>query len=90
MPKTGTKSLSAALRVLGYNVYDFEEQFYCLRPTLTKATREGLTIEELRKTFENMDTFTDSPACVFFEELHKAFPETKVSLFIIELVFWFL
>jgi len=84
MPKTGTKSLSAALRILGYNVYDYEEQLYYLGPAMTKATREGLTIEEFRNTFENIDTFTDVPACVFFEELHEAFPDAKVSLFTTE------
>lgn len=35
--KTGTKSLSMALKILGYSVYDFPEQFYILGDNYKKV-----------------------------------------------------
>ena len=80
--KTGTKSLAAALRLLGYNVFDFEEQYYYLGKEIDHIFREGWTIEDIRRIYRNVDVVVDIPSCVIWEELHKAFPEAKVSKFI--------
>ena len=80
--KTGTKSLSAALRRLGYKVYDFEEQFFLIGKDLTKFFNKGWTTEELRRIYKDIDVVIDLPSCLLWEELHKAFPEAKVRVFV--------
>jgi len=81
MQKTGTKLLSSALRFLGFTVHDFEEQFHYLRRDLVKAMTVGGTTEEFRQMFEEVDAFTDFPSCVFWEEIHRAFPNAMVNSF---------
>ncbi|XP_076807069.1 uncharacterized protein LOC143450418 [Clavelina lepadiformis] len=78
LSKTGTKSLKAALEELGYNVYDFVENFQFLAHEWTKILEEGGTTEDFRRMFENVDAVTDSPSCYFWDEIHKAFPEAKI------------
>jgi len=80
MPKTGTKSLSAALRVLGYTVYDLEEQFWYRGAELTKLMMEGCSIKEIREIYEDADAVTDIPSNAFWEEILQAFPDSKVHL----------
>ena len=79
-PKTGTKTMCAALRVLGFNVYDFEEQFLFLGNELQNALDHGASLDKLRKIFKNVDAITDVPGCAIWEELSKAFPEAKVFI----------
>ena len=76
--KTGTKSLAAALRLLGYNVYDFEEQFFYIGKDLSKIFENGWTTEEIRRIYKNVDVIVDLPSCILWEQLHEAFPEAKV------------
>jgi len=79
-PKTGTKSLSAALTDLGYKVFDYEEQFrYCGR-RLQSLMDDGLPTEEIREMFEDVDVVIDIPSSCLWEEIYKAFPEAKVIL----------
>lgn len=77
-PKTGTKSLNAALTKLGYKVYDSPENAYLLEKEWTKIMSEGWTTGDFRRMYENVDAVTDIPAAYFWEEIHKAFPEAKV------------
>lgn len=77
-PKTGTKTMCAALRLLGYQVYDFEEQFLFLGSDLQKALDHGVSTEKLRQLFENVDAITDVPGCAIWEEVAKAFPDAKI------------
>ena len=79
MPKTGTKSVKRALTMLGYNVYDVEENFENLYEEWTKIMTVGGEIEDFKKMYENVDATCDVPACYYWEEMHKAFPEAKVS-----------
>ena len=79
MSKTGTKSLASALRILGYKVYDFEEQYYYLGEELSKILRRGWTIEDIRRIFKDVDAVTDTPGNMLFEELVEAFPDAKVD-----------
>ena len=77
--KTGTKSLSAALTELGYEVYDFIEHFW-FHCDYWKKIKEGKgTIDDFRKMYENVDVTIDTPAFLFWEEIHQAFPDAKVT-----------
>nr|XP_039273062.1 uncharacterized protein LOC120347221 [Styela clava] len=78
--KTGTKSMCDALTKLGYNVYDVIENMYILEKEWTKILNEGWTTEDFRRMYENVDAVTDLPACYFWEEIHKAFPDAKIIL----------
>ncbi|CAK8676506.1 unnamed protein product [Clavelina lepadiformis] len=78
MPKTGTKTLASALKTLGYNVYDFEEQVFYIGRDLQKVMDEGWTVEDLRRIYKGVDAVTDVPGCTLWEELYHAFPEAKV------------
>uniref|UniRef100_H2ZBR0 Sulfotransferase n=1 Tax=Ciona savignyi TaxID=51511 RepID=H2ZBR0_CIOSA len=78
MPKTGTKTICQALRTLGYNVYDFEEQFWYLGDQLKKVLDEGWTNEEMRDLFEGVDAVTDVPGCTLWEEILTAYPDAKI------------
>ena len=80
MPKTGTKTMKAALEELGYSVYDLLENFQYLNKDWQKIFNEGGTTEDFRRMFENVDAVTDVPGCYFWDEIHKAFPEAKVSV----------
>ena len=77
-PKTGTKSLCEALRVLGYKVYDFEEQIWLIGQQMRKLMEEGITDEELREALKDVDATTDMPASVLWERLHSLYPDAKV------------
>ncbi|CAK8693213.1 unnamed protein product [Clavelina lepadiformis] len=76
--KTGTKSMQAALTELGYNVYDFLEQYKYQGKEWMKIFKHGGTTEDFRRMFENVDAVTDVPACYFWDEIHKAFPDAKI------------
>ena len=40
---------------------------------------EGGTREDFRAMLEGVDTMTDLPACLFWEEILDAFPDCKVG-----------
>ena len=78
MPKTGTKTMAAALRILGLKVYDFEEQFLFHSEDWIKFARSG-DMNILKEMFKDVDAVTDAPGCYFWEELLMLFPDAKVS-----------
>ena len=78
--KTGTKSMCAALKELGYKVYDHEEHFRFLGDKWTKILEEGGTTDDFRQMYEGVDAVTDVPAFYFWQEIHKAYPNAKVRL----------
>ena len=63
----------------GYNVYDFLEQYKYQGKEWMKIFKHGGTTEDFRRMFENVDAVTDVPACYFWDEIHKAFPDAKVT-----------
>ena len=79
MPKTGTKSLAAALRILGYTVYDIEEQYLYLSNSLIEVIEKGWTTEKIKTMFKNVDAVTDMPSNILWEEIFQAFPDVKVG-----------
>lgn len=78
MPKTGTKSLCTALRILGLNVYDYEEQCYYIGDQLYEAITTGYSKEQYRKMLEGVDATTDFPISLVWEFIADAFPEAKI------------
>ena len=80
MPKTGTKSMQAALTELGYKVYDYEENYLFLGKDWRRICLDGGTTEDFRRMYEDVDAVTDVPPCYFWDEIHKAFPDSKVTV----------
>jgi hypothetical protein len=78
-PKTGTKSLASALRILGYTVHDVEEQWMFHIDEYIPAVEDN-KIPDFSAMYANVDAVTDTPACFFGEEIFKAFPDAKVIL----------
>ncbi|XP_078489206.1 uncharacterized protein LOC100184759 [Ciona intestinalis] len=80
-PKTGTKTMYAALRELGYSVYDFDENFWFLRRDWMKILSGQSEDPELwREMYSDVDAVTDLPASFFWREIHRAFPDAKIVL----------
>ena len=77
--KTGTKSLSAALKELGYAViYDFMEHFWEHGDYWKNIFEHGSTEKDFKEMYKNVDVVMDVPVCSFWEEVCEAFPEAKV------------
>lgn len=76
--KCGTKSMAAALRELGMNVYDIMECYEHQHDEWEKIFREGGSTEDFRRMFEGVDAVTDQPSCFFWEQIHKAYPDAKI------------
>lgn len=77
MPKTGTKTMAEALRILGFKVYDFEEQYFYHSEDWLKFLKTGDTTL-LQDMYKDVDAITDSPGSFFWEELMGMFPDAKV------------
>ena len=79
LSKTGTKSITKALRTLGYTVYDYREHrdfhinewldLYC----------EG-KLPNFTSMYKNIDAVIGLPASFWYEEIFEAFPNSKVLL----------
>ena len=80
MPKTGTKSMTEALRMLGYKVYDSEDNFNHLYDEWQTVMSVGGKPEDFKKMYKDVDATCDVPACYYWEEMHKAFPDAKVGI----------
>ena len=80
--KTGTKSLHAALKELGLEVYDSPDHFWHHNDEWMKilSSGKGGTIEDFQKMYADVDAVVDIPASLFWEEIHQAFPDSKVSV----------
>lgn len=80
LSKTGTTTMNAALTMLGYSVYDYTENVYWLREDYKRIFRDGWTTDDFKRMYKDVDAIVDVPACYFWEEIHKAFPEAKIIL----------
>ena len=78
--KTGTKSLAEALRVLGYKVYDYEEQTLDYLDHWIKVFNGDTPEATIKLVYHNADAVVDFPGLYFWEEILGAFPGTKVIL----------
>lgn len=65
--KTGTKTLAAAFTILGYNTYDFMENYYYLYKEWIKIFEGTATDEYIKKMFEGVDALTHTPVFMYWE-----------------------
>ena len=79
-PKTGTKTINAALTELGFKCYDYIENYVYLGDEWQKIFDQGGSVEDFRRMFEDVDAIMDVPGCVFWEDIHEAFPDAKVDI----------
>lgn len=78
--KTGTKSLARALRILGYEVYDYDDQLFGF-PELWSAFLNGtVTDDQIRDALKNVDVIIDGSAIAYWNEILRAIPDAKVIL----------
>ena len=82
-PKTGTKSLAAALRSLGYSVHDFEEHIDLSLDRYLDFFDGLVGPEVLTEMYSEVDCVVDQPACTIWRILAQQFPEAKVPRFLI-------
>ena len=78
--KTGTKTLNEALTILGYNVYDFMENYYYLNKEWKQIFNHGGNNDLFKQMYEDIDAVCDLPCLAFWEEIHKAHPKAKVGM----------
>lgn len=78
--KTGTKSLAQALKILGYKVYDYDDQYFELGDLWDKFFNGTVTDEEIYSSLKDIDVLIDGPTMAFWEEIYKVFPDAKVIL----------
>ena len=79
--KTGTKTMKTALRDLGYIVYDNVEHYMFHYDDWMKILDGKGSAADFKRMYADVDAVTDYPACVFWKEIHEAFPDAKVSAF---------
>ena len=85
--KTGTKSITKALRHLGFTVFDWEEQTFDFLDHWVDVFQNG-TKPDVKRVYENADICVDVPGFFFFEEILEAFPDCKVILMVREEDSW--
>jgi len=79
--KTGTKSLSQALKLLGYEtVYDYEEQYFYLKKLWKKFFDGTVKDSDIYEALKDIDVVIDGPTIAFWSEIYKVFPEAKVGV----------
>jgi len=82
-PKTGSKSASAALRHLGYNVADFLETMQYFTGVWNEYMEGRTTIEHVIEEYNKygFDSHQDVPGNLYWEQLYHALgPDAKVIL----------
>nr|XP_026690221.1 uncharacterized protein LOC113474223 [Ciona intestinalis] len=81
-PKTGTKSIAQALRLLGYDtVYDVEEATeFAFEEWENIFFKKVQTFNDVMKTYCKVDAVVDVPHSLFFDEFLKKWPDAKVIL----------
>jgi len=79
-PKTGTKTMVAALEQLGYTVFDYMENYEFLGDDWVQIMKNGVKEGDFRRMFSNVDACTDMPCCFYWEEILREFPDAKVIL----------
>ena len=85
--KTGTKSIAKALRQLGFEVLDFEEQTLDFLDHWVDVFQNG-TKPDVKRVYQNADVCVGAPGNIFFEEILEGFPDCKVVLSVREEDSW--
>ena len=79
LSKTGTKSLSKALRILGFTVFDYDEHRDFHVDQWFEIYYEGKS-PDFASMYKDVDAVADVPPAFWFEEIYEAFPDAKVIL----------
>ena len=78
--KTGTKSISEALRQLGFTVFDaVPQQLLDFLDHWVDVFQNG-TQPDVKRVYQNADAVVDIPGNLFWEEILETFPDCKVIL----------
>ena len=85
--KTGTKSITKALRHLGFTVLDWEEQTFDFLDHWVDVFQNGAKLD-VKRVYQNADVCVDFPGNFFYEEILEAFPDCKVILSVREEDSW--
>ena len=78
LQKTGTLSMCVALQQLGYSTYHYIDNFLHLHKEWIKIYEDGGTTEDFHRMFKDVDAVADMPCAHYWDEILKAFPDTKV------------
>ena len=79
LSKTGTTSLAAGLRILGFNVFHFAEHLSIHRKQWLDLYFNGVE-PDFAAMYEEVDAVTDLPPALWLKEILKSFPDAKVIL----------
>jgi hypothetical protein len=88
--RTGTMSMQAALELLGYRCYHMKE--ITEHPGHLKAWHDfvsGAAPMDWKTLFERYEATVDFPACIYYRELLREFPNAKVVLTVRDPERWF-
>ena len=77
--KTGTTSISKALRHLGYTVFDWEEKVFDFQDHWVDVFQNGAQLD-VKRVYQHADAVVDAPGNFFWEEILEAYPDSKVIL----------
>ncbi|XP_076812845.1 uncharacterized protein LOC143459527 [Clavelina lepadiformis] len=78
--KTGTKSMTAAMLELGYNVYDYIDHFWYHYDEWNEIFTSGSNLQKFKQMYEDVDVVIDTPAFLFWENISQEFPDAKIIL----------
>ena len=79
MGKTGTKSITKALRYLGFTVFDFEEQNLDFFDHWVDVFQNGVK-PDVKRVYQHADAVVDMPGSFIYEEILEVYPDCKVIL----------
>ena len=79
LSKTGTSSMAKALQILGFSVFDCYEHLVIHHDEWASVYRHG-KMPDFLSMYQNVDAITDLPVALWYEEIHKTFPDAKVIL----------
>ena len=80
MNKTGTKSISEALRQLGFTVFDaVPQQLPDILEHWVDVFQNG-TQPDVKRVYQNADAAVEIPGNLFWEEISETFPDCTVIL----------
>lgn len=88
--RTGTMSMQAALEALGYRCYHMKE--VPENPGHLRAWHElvsGRAAMDWKALFKDYEATVDFPACIYYQELLREFPDAKVVLNLRDPQRWF-
>ena len=68
-----------AVRHLGFNVFDWEEQTFEFLYHWVDVFQNGAK-PDVKRVYLNADACVDMPGCFLYEEILEAFPDCKVIL----------